>query len=191
MPEGENAGARVHVRRAGADDAPVIAHLHVRGWQWAYRGLLPDAYLDGLSDDLPRRVEWWRSMLREESKWTWIAEMDGDSAGFADTFRSWDNDADAATAMLGAIYLEQSAARQGVGRALMTHAVCNLRERGFSTVTLWVLDTNTRARRFYEALGWHTDGTTKTEQRPGFVVHEVRYRLSLGTEASTRETGGP
>jgi GNAT superfamily N-acetyltransferase len=171
----------VHVRLATAEDAVDIAELHVRGWQWAYRGLVPDGYLDALSYQIPKRVVWWHDMLSGTSgpKWTWVAEGADRIVGFADTCRSWDPDADRSTAILGAIYLERSVVRRGVGRALMDRAVSNLRDVGFTAVTLWVLDTNDRARRFYEALGWRPDGTTKTESRPGFELHELRYRIAL------------
>jgi hypothetical protein len=43
-------------------------------------------------------------------------------------------------------------------------------------VTLWVLDTNERARRFYEARGWRADGTSKSDASRGSPVVEVRYR---------------
>src|SRR5579884_753846 len=39
------ASSPFQVRRATFRDAGAIAALHVRSWQWAYRGLLPDAYL--------------------------------------------------------------------------------------------------------------------------------------------------
>jgi hypothetical protein len=36
------------IRAARMEDVPQIAAVHVRSWQAAYRGLLPQAYLDGL-----------------------------------------------------------------------------------------------------------------------------------------------
>jgi len=74
-----------------------------------------------------------------------------------------------------AIYLEREAAGHGVGRALFAYIVDDLRQQGYTDATLWVLDGNTRARRFYEAAGWHSDGETKMEERPGARLHEVRY----------------
>ncbi|PLV45124.1 hypothetical protein X011_24520 [Mycobacterium tuberculosis variant microti OV254] len=38
----------IRVRRAVAADAPEVVRVHVRSWQWAYRGLLAQDYLDGL-----------------------------------------------------------------------------------------------------------------------------------------------
>jgi len=41
----------------------------------------------------------------------------------------------------------------GVGRALFAHAVDELLSRGYGPLTLWVLEDNVRAQRFYEAAG--------------------------------------
>ena len=54
--------------------------------------------------------------------------------------------------------------------------------RGYERATLWVLKTNLRARGFYEKAGWTTDGTTKTEERPGALFHEVRYHANRCAE---------
>lgn len=54
-----------------------------------------------------------------------------------------------------------------------------VRERGHTAATLWVLRQNDTARRFYEAAAWQPDGATKDEWRPGGTLHEVRYRRSL------------
>ena len=37
------------IRPARLEDVPEITVFHVRSWQAAYRGLLPQAYLDGLT----------------------------------------------------------------------------------------------------------------------------------------------
>lgn len=67
----------------------------------------------------------------------------------------------------------------GIGRSLLGRAVADLRERGHTAATLWVLRQNDTARRFYEAAAWQPDGATKDEWRPGGTLHEVRYRRSL------------
>jgi hypothetical protein len=42
-----------------------------------------------------------------------------------------------------------------------------------------VLDSNARARRFYEAGGWHADGAAKQDDSFGVPMTEERYRRSL------------
>jgi len=73
------------------------------------------------------------------------------------------------------IYVDPDAFGCGIGLSLFDMAVSNIITQRFRRAVLWVLDTNERARRFYEAAGWRPDGATKTEDRPGGSLHEVRY----------------
>jgi ribosomal protein S18 acetylase RimI-like enzyme len=169
------------IRPATTTDAPALATVHVRSWQWAYRGQVPDAYLDHLGKTLGERVEARRAQLEHvppENRW-WVAEQSGNQVGFAVTGPSGDDDAAPLTAEVFALYLDPDAVGKGTGRALLCHAVTDFRQRGFQRATLWVLQSNQRARRFYEAAGWAPDGGRKSEERPGFILHEVRYYISL------------
>lgn len=126
---------------------------------------------DGLRrmrDGLPRK---------QRSVRGWLSTRGKSSA--LPTSQSRDSDVPPDTGEIGAIYLRREATGQGIGRALFAHAVQDLRRRGYRRATLWVLDTNTRARRFYEAAGWVPDGATKIEERPGALLREVRYHVSL------------
>jgi hypothetical protein len=55
------------VRPAVAKDADAIARLHILTWQAAYRAQIPDSYLDGLSDEIPVRAEFWRNHIASQS----------------------------------------------------------------------------------------------------------------------------
>jgi ribosomal protein S18 acetylase RimI-like enzyme len=83
-------------------------------------------------------------------------------------------------AELGTIYALESTWSQGVGKRLWTEAVKQMRERGFSEVTLWVLEGNERAINFYKRMGMTSDGKTKTETwQNGLELYELRYRMTL------------
>jgi len=69
--------------------------------------------------------------------------------------------------LIYAIYLVPAAWDQGIGRQLMTAPLGRLGEAGYDQATLWVLDSNARARRFYEAGGWHADGAAKQDESFG------------------------
>ncbi len=171
----------VTIRQAALADVPAIAEVHVRSWQWAYRGQLPDDVLDRLSDTLARRIERFKvelANLPPDDRW-WVAEQAGQIVGFAITQPSRDADAPPMTGEVALIYLLSEAAGKGIGRALFAHAVDDLRERGYHQATLWVLESNQRARRFYEAAGWVPDGADKTEELSGALMHEVRYHIAL------------
>lgn len=61
----------------------------------------------------------------------------------------------------------------------MAAALAHLAEGGYPRAALWVLDTNRRARRFYEATGWHRDQAVKVDDSRGFPITEIRYRREL------------
>ena len=83
------------------------------------------------------------------------------------------------------LYVDPAFWGRGVGRALMLQALAGF---GYLQATLWVLDSNARARRFYEAGGWQPDNSTRTarmgvsfdEHAAGVEIVEVRYRRSIG-----------
>lgn len=173
------------IRPAQASDAPAIATVHVRSWQAAYRGLIPQDYLDGL-DPVARTAR--SESALAETDWprrgVLVAEDAGLVIGFAGFGPSRDADLDPrAVGEISTIYLLPAAWGQGHGRALMEAALVTLGQAGYAEAALWVLDTNQRARRFYEAGGWQPDDTVKDEPWPnaGFTLSEVRYRHPLNT----------
>jgi ribosomal protein S18 acetylase RimI-like enzyme len=60
---------------------------------------------------------------------------------------------------------------------LLRHATAEPARRGLPECTLWVLEENAPAQRFYERLGMRADGSRRTY--PGTAVPELRYRLAL------------
>jgi ribosomal protein S18 acetylase RimI-like enzyme len=172
---------RLTMRRATEADASVLAALHIQAWQWAYRGQLPDTFLDELASTRQWREAWRREMFARPpgDERTWVAEIGGRVVGFADTRPSRDADVEPATAELATLYLDPQVVGTGVGRALLRKAMADLHQRGYRVAVLWVLETNVRARRFYEIAGWRSDGTIKSEQRSGVELREMRYRVDL------------
>lgn len=78
-----------------------------------------------------------------------------------------------------AIYVAPNSWSKGVGRGLWDVAQYRLRERGFNVVTLWVLELNERAIRFYRAAGLTPDGAPpRSITLGGAQLKQVRYRLA-------------
>jgi GNAT superfamily N-acetyltransferase len=167
------------VRLAQIGDALAIATVHVRSWQAAYQGLVPQDFLDGL-DPAQRCLTWERVLSSNgERETTLVAEEAGEVVGFTHVCPSRDDQAPSTVGELTSIYLLAEAWGKGFGRQLMGSAVHAMREAGFAQATVWVLAGNHRARLFYEAAGWSTDGATKHDDLRGFALEEVRYRLTL------------
>lgn len=168
------------IRAATPGDGDTIGAVHVAAWRWAYRGLLPDAFLDGLVE--PAWQERWRATLSRggAARRTWLVEVDGAACGFCHTGPARDADSAPGWGEVYAIYLAEPAAGRGIGRALMSHALDELRAQGMRVVTLWVLRDNLRARHFYEAAGFRLDGAEKVDtDQQGNRYDEVRYRTVL------------
>jgi ribosomal protein S18 acetylase RimI-like enzyme len=158
---------------------PAIADIHARSWQAAAVDLLPfdDRWMVA---GTARRVVRLRGQLAGPSPVRiWVADRGGTIVGFALIGPTTEPDLPEGTGEVFAIYLAAEAWDQGIGRALMARAVQDLVETGFERAILWVLTSNDRARRFYEAAGWRPDGATKAEERAGGSMEEVRYVRTL------------
>jgi ribosomal protein S18 acetylase RimI-like enzyme len=174
------------VRAARPEDAESIADAHVRGWQAAYRGLVPDGILDGFS--VERRAAYWRDTItaqgaaaataESEAARTWVVEDAGVVCGFAASGPIRDAPADLAGAgEVFAIYLAPESRGRGLGRALFGQALDDLSARGLTPIVVWVFEANPSARRFYEAAGLRADGARQPVDFGEVAVPEIRYRL--------------
>ena len=162
------------VRRARPEDADVLGEVHVAAWRAAYRGTIPDTYLDAL--DPAQRAEQWRERLANPATNCLVA-LDGDGAlcGFA-LFGAGEAEGEG---QLYAINLEPTSWGLGLGRDLIKAASNALAELGHREAILYVVDANARARRFYEIAGWSWDGGVREETFGDGVVRELRYRRPL------------
>lgn len=176
-PEDHDDALMLTLRSAGPEDAARVADVHVRSWQVAYRGLLPDAYLDGLRpEDRARRYTF--HLTGPDDPATVVAVEAGEVRGFAMTGPARGT-AGTAGGEVYAIYVDPRAWGRGIGRVLMTDARSCLLRRGFTEALLWVLAGNVRAERFYRADGWLPDRQRREEDVLGVRVDEIRYRRLL------------
>ncbi len=167
------------VRVARSSDAERLATIHVEAWKSAYRGQVPDPYLDALS--VPARLDRWRTLLSDSSprQAMLVLVEEEQPIGFAYCTTQGDAVDDELTGEIASMYVDPSMWRRGGGRRLMAAAVDWFRAKGCRAALLWVLDTNAGPRRFYEAMGWTADGAQKGIELGGQELVEVRYRLGL------------
>ena len=81
-------------------------------------------------------------------------------------------------AELYALYVHPAWWSTGTGRALMDQVLAKVRATGYGCITLWVLEANARARRFYQRAGFIPDGARHVLDDLGGVT-EIRYRRAL------------
>ena len=164
-------------RSADSADAMSVAGVHVRSWQVAYRGLLPDEYLDQLRPE-DRAQTYDFATTDPQRPQTIVAAETGLILGFATTAPSHD------PAMVGhgelcALYVDPDHRGRRIGMALASAARDRLAELGFGNAYLWVLRGNARADRFYRIDQWAPDGLERTDSVWGVTVNEIRYRRKL------------
>jgi GNAT superfamily N-acetyltransferase len=172
----------VELRQARRGDELAIADVHIRAWQEAYRGLIPDEYLDAL-DPHDRAARYTFEAADPDAPTTLVAVQESEDAGevilgFATFSPSRDPDAPDHGEVV-ALYVDPDRYEGGVGRMLMAEARRRLWEAGFTEALLWVLDGNDRAARFYEGEGWTADGATRVEEPYGVVSNVSRFRRPL------------
>lgn len=168
------------IRPAQPEDAAAVARVHIAGWQEAYAGLLPHDFLAGLPESFDRRRRFWEETARTLGGRGvfFVADIGGEVGGFVQGGESRDHPNEG-VGEITAIYLLPAHWGKGIGRQLFATAVDRLRDADFHSAVLWVLDTNARARRFYEAAGWAPDGAEKEERVGDVILREVRYRTEL------------
>lgn len=167
------------IRATTEADIDAVADLHVRGWQAAYKGILPADFLSALNP-----AEWAqrrRSTPREPGQQAIVAERDDRIVAMA-TFGPYRHDGDGSRmGELYSIYVDPDHLGEGIGTVLITAAKEGLAAAGFPDMRLWVLEENHRARRFYERHGLRPDGTTQTwtPRNTTLQVPELRYAVDL------------
>ena len=147
----------------------------------AYRGVMPDEYLDGLQPD--ERIAMWRDRIpRTDVPPLLVAVVAGEVAGFAAFGAEQSTTGSTAATGCGELYamnLDPPHWGKGIGRALLRQATDALSTLNYREAVLWVIPENTRAVTLYESEGWVADGAVSTEEILGVVVTDVRYRTQL------------
>ena len=192
------------IRPAAPNDAQTVARIRVLGWRFAYQGLVPQGYLDSLNitedtermrgylSQLPQNLPPSRSESVQgssdgEKRSFMLAVRDDAVLGFCH-FSAAPNNADRPeratpggemVGRLHSLYIDPDALGQGIGHALMNHALSTFTAWGCKRAHLWVLEGNSRAVSFYERQGWQLTGDTKVDCSFGvcLVEHEMTIQF--------------
>ncbi len=165
----------ITLRIATPADADTLARLHAESWKTAYRGILPDAYLDH-EVDADRLALWTARMPSLGEGRAWLAEQGEEPVGFVcvlpDKEATWGP-------LIDNLHVRPSRRGAGIGVVMLETVWQWLRERGEQRVHLWVFEDNQAARRFYDRMGGKPVEWT-LQMAPGGVQRaEVRYVWTL------------
>ena len=161
------------VRIARAEDAASLGEIHVRPWLTAYRGELPEVYLDGLKAS-DRAAMWAEHIGRDR-----VVVFDSGTEGITG-FAAFGPSSDPIGAgELFAMNVDPSFWRHGHGAALLGVVVKMLTGAGHREAVLWTSSANHRAQSLYMTHGWALDGAARQADVLGVTVDEVRFRRAL------------
>lgn len=160
------------IKRANMNDAAGIARVHIDTWKSCYRGIVPDSYLDNL--DYEQKAQGWESGLRDESQLNFVAVDKGKIIGWVTHGVNRDKRPANILEIYGIYVLPEYWDRK-VGLTLFRSAMQDLEGRKPKLISLWVLENNLRAIKFYEANGFKCDGMSELINIGGSNLTELRY----------------
>ena len=163
------------VRPATPDDLSGVLGVFLACWRESYRGVLPDAAIDAMTDE--RAEALWRRVLADSRGVVLVAEREGEIVGitrYASLDATTPEDDGHVDGAVHSLYVSPRAHGGGIGGALLAQATEELRAAGAEAATLWVFAANAPSIGFYESKGWHADGATRAQ--PEFGEPEQRMR---------------
>lgn len=150
------------------DDRLAISRIYEESWKFAYREIIPQAYLSGIPAG-----NWAKAVDRDDMHTLLLLEDDcpiGTSSYCAARFPEFTGFGE-----IVSIYLLPQYMGKGYGRPLLDAAIAGLTQMGFSQVFLWVLEENVRARKFYEKAGFTCSGRALADEIGGKALREIAY----------------
>ncbi|WP_329024829.1 GNAT family N-acetyltransferase [Streptomyces sp. NBC_00690] len=170
----------VQIRDMTIEDCDAVASIRVRGWQYAYAGLMPQSYLDAMDTaEMAVKVRGWLSTAGPSRVTHLVAERAGDVVGWACLGPCRDEGTTSQQGEIYALYAHPEVVSTGVGRALMAELTTRAHDQGLHELLLWVVEGNDRARRFYARAGFEPDGLEEPFEMAGVQIPELRYRRAL------------
>jgi len=141
----------ISIRKAENSDLNGIIRVHVETWKSAYKGVVPDKFIQRF--EIMTQDKRWQKQLKnmiEENIFFIAAKNEKEIVGFAIGGLERNKNPKYKGELMG-IYILKEYQRQGIGKALTKKIVEKLIEMKINTMLLWVLENNPY-RAFYETL---------------------------------------
>ena len=159
------------------DDRNKISSVYEQSWKTAYRGIIPDDYLDSIPAGR------WAAKVDTASWHTLVCLEDGQIIGTS-SFSSSRFEVFKDYGEIISIYLLPEYVGKGYGRQLMERVLSELRKAGYAKAFLWVLEENKNARAFYEKMGFALSSESIESNIGGKDLIEVSYVIDLTIEST-------
>lgn len=150
------------------DNRYAISHIYEASWKSAYKGIIPQAYLDSIPEG-----HWVQAL--DNPSWHTLIMLHGDiiigtSSYCTSRFEDMNGWGD-----IILVYLLPNYFGKGYGKQLLQAAIDGLTQMGYTDIFLWVLEDNTQARHFYECFGFEASSAYLDDDIGGKKLREIRY----------------
>lgn len=164
----------IDIRKAEFKDAEGIGNVHISAWRTTYIEILPQDFLDKLSQqDFIGRAQ----RRLDKIDLNCFVAIDSDLKkiiGFADFGNCREKNIDA-DGELYAIYLHKDFQGRGVGKRLFQIGFQVLKEKGFKKMMVSVFNQNTSTKIFYEKVGGKFYGNDQV------IIEDISYPTATYT----------
>jgi ribosomal protein S18 acetylase RimI-like enzyme len=166
----------VKIIKASTKDSEIISKLHALSWKTAYKGIVPQEYLDELKYDF--WVDAFQNWISNNILTVQLLYRNETPAGCIAYGKARDEN------YLGwveivSIYIHPDYWRRGYGHKLLETAILDMKKRGYQNCYLWVLRENHSAQKFYEKHGFYYNDEECIFEINNQPLTDIRYVLTL------------
>ena len=165
----------IKIRKGTLEDVKDISNIYALSWKSAYKGIVPQKYLDELKCDF--WVSSFQNWINNNILTTQLIYENDIPIGCVaygnardDKFVNWGE--------IVSIYLLPDYFRKGYGQKLLETALIDMKTNGYKNCYLWVLKENSNARDFYESNGFICNNDECTCEIMKKPLVDVRYILT-------------
>lgn len=141
----------VSFRLAEPTDAPALARVRLETREETYRGIYPDAWIDGF--DLTASEERFRGMIADAEQRVYLIEAEGALAGYLCYGRPLEATMPAGSVCINMLYLLRAFQRRGIGARALEHVRSYCRSLHTDRFYNGCNMHNANAVRFYLTMG--------------------------------------
>ena len=151
-----------------SDDRLAISKVYEESWKYAYKGIVPQDYLDSISEGQ------WASHIEQTDRKNLVMVQDGIIIGTSGFGKSRMAEMNGFGEIISLYFLPEYMGK-GYGRLLLQAVVSELKKMGLGKMFLWVLEENRNARYFYEKCGFVQTERCLFSDIGGRKLKEVQY----------------
>ena len=158
------------IERVKLGDEETLAYIQTESWKAGFKDILSADILKRYTQ-IDKATAMYRRLLEQHIGNGYLLKVEGNPHCIAWWDATRENDMPDYAELI-CIHSLQNQWRKGYGSKMMGTVLHDIAHAGYSKLMLWVFEDNTRARKFYESLGFTANGKVKTAMEATEVCYE-------------------